>query len=467
MDDKQNQVTAATDPKPTPKGMGKEEGASGTVIFQGIISNEEYNSNLRGKNLIRKCEIMRRSDATIRATLQVVKLPILSTEWTIEPASDEAADIDIADFVEREVFGRNLQFGDFQRQGLTMFDFGFSTFEKTYGPTDWNGQFRIGIESVNFRKQNSILKWETKEHNPGVTQQLVHETISIPQEKILQFVNDKEGDNVEGISLLRFCYKHWDIKDKLDIVNAMALERHAMGVPVLKKPLGADPGDVADAHTSLRQLRANEESYVDIPIGWDLEMLDMKSQSTKDVIPTIEYHDRQITLSVLAQFLMLGASGGSGSRAVSKDHSELFMSSEDAAARNVQTTIQNQLIEQLCDLNFSNLPNGYPQLKYSKIANDDVTAMADAIQKYMTAGALTADPDLEEWVRNGLHAPALPDELRDGYIERKQASAAIAQQTAKEGDIPTDPKKQPPGKAEAMRAARRAKHDLIDIINRD
>jgi hypothetical protein len=484
--------------KPTTKGLGAELGKSGTLIFKGIITQEEYNARLSNLvNAVRIYEIMRRSDATVRSTLQVCKLPILSSTWGIEEASDDKFDLEVAEFVEQELFNRNIDWHSFMKEGLSMFDFGFSVAEKTYELTQFHGQTRIGLAKIGFRKQRSIMNWETKEGNPGITQQLQADTVSIPMEKLIVFTNDKEGDNYEGISLLRYAYKHWDIKDKLDIINAIALEKLAVGVPVLKKPADADQADLVAAREAMRNFRANEEGYQEIPIGWELEMLDMKANSTKDVIPSIQYHDRQIQISVLAQFLSLGGSEASGSRAVSADHSKLFLLSEEATAKNIQSTLQQQLVKQICDLNFTKeqLKNGYPKLTFSKIGDEDTTALADSIQKMMSAGALTYDPYLEDHLRKLLRVPDLPQETIEAFEASLKEQEKLRKEAAKNNDTkktpqedPKDPNKKPeedpekdksikpddknpdPEKqkleieAGAITRLRKARKDLIDVI---
>jgi hypothetical protein len=481
---------------PTTKGLGTEQGQSGTVIFRGMITQEEYNVRLANHITANRIyDTMRRSDATVRSTLQVCKLPLLSSTWDLEAASDDKQDQYIADFCRREIFDRNINFHNFLREGLTMFEFGYSVAEKVYELTEDEGQTRIGLKKIGFRKQRSIYAWETKEGNPGVTQQLIGESISIPREKLIIFTNDKEGDNDEGISLLRYAYKHWDIKDKLDIINAIALEKLAVGVPVLKKPADADQSDLLKARDALRNFRANEEGYQEIPVGWELEMLDMKANSTKDVIPTIQYHDRQIQMSVLAQFLSLGASDASGSRAVSEDHSKLFLLSEEAVAKNIQSTLQEQLVRQLCDLNFTELPNGYPKVTFSKIGDEDTTALADSVQKLMSAGAITYDPYVEDYIRKILRLPDLPEEtiktfeqqLKDQEKAREAVkngvplvptdggtpNTKLKDEKGAAGDIPADDPKADPNKnktaiqASAINEARAAKKKLIDIVLAD
>lgn len=192
--------------KPSTRKLGTRLGDSGTIITAGRISNEEYNYALVGKAGIRQVEIMRRSDSTIRAALQMVKLPLLGLERDIEAASDDDFDKEVASFIKRELFERNVNFHDFLRQQMTCFEFGFSVAEKTLELTTFNGKTRVGIAELGFRKQVSIDAWQTKEGEPGVTQQLLSGTVSIPAEKLMVFSFDKEGENYEGIGLLRYAF---------------------------------------------------------------------------------------------------------------------------------------------------------------------------------------------------------------------------------------------------------------------
>lgn len=395
-----------------PKGSGAEVGQSGTFIFSGHITAEEYNRNLTGKNALKTYDVMRRSDATVRSALQVVKLPILGAERRIEPASDDPQDQFIADFVTRELLNGSINFQQFLTELMTHFDSGFSVTEIVYCITDYEGQPYVGLRKLAPRKQRSVFKWETQDGQPGITQQLLTELVSIPREKLIIMTNDKEGDNDEGISLLRYAYKDWDMKDKLILVNAIALEKLAVGVPMLTVPLEASETEIKRAEADLAQMRANQSAFLRKPDGWQIEMLDLKGNSTKDVMPTIKYHDRQIVLSVLAQFLELGSTSNGGSRALSSDHSKLFLQSEQAAAANIAAVLNEQLIKRLVDLNFSDLPNGYPKFTFGRIAEDDVAETSTAIATLMTAGALHYDPELEQNVRQTLHLPAMPDDMK-------------------------------------------------------
>lgn len=49
--------------------------------------------------------------------------------------------------------------------------------------------------------------------------------VSIPREKLVIFSFRKEGDNYEGRSVLRSCYKSWYLKDSLYKFEAVKFEK--------------------------------------------------------------------------------------------------------------------------------------------------------------------------------------------------------------------------------------------------
>ena len=213
---------------------------------------------------------------------------------------------------------------------------------------------------------------------------------------MMLFSHEKEGDNYEGISLLRFAYKPWHIKDKLERINVIGLEKQSVGVPKITPPSDPSTDDIASAQEAVRKFTAHEEAFIQVPEGWEAEIMNMQGGSTKDPLPTIKYYDREVMKSVLAQFLELGGEMGSGSQALSSDHSSLFLLSLDTLAKTVATVINKQLIQQLCDLNFSDNSNGYPTLTHSSIAQDNVVELADSVKNLLDSGGITYDVELED-----------------------------------------------------------------------
>lgn len=450
----------------------EELGHSGTTIFAGIITGAEYNTNLTGVRGNKIYEIMRRSDSTVRQALQIVKLPVQATTWGVDPHRDDNGDIspkaqDVADFVKDQLFNQ-INWDQFVKEALTCFDFGFSVFEKVFDPVTFKGKTYIGLKKIASRKQVSISRWETTDGEEGVTQQVSGQAASIPRVKLAVFTYDLEGENWEGTSLLRPIYKDWDIKDKLTIVNAMALEKQGMGVPTVRERDGetASPEDQTEAERALSNMRANESAFLKIPRTMLVEFLDMKGNTTSEIIPTLVYHDGRIMAGILARFMELGGASGTGAQSLSTDLSSIFMKAEETFARQFAATVFEDIIKQLCDLNFSNMESiGYPKLTFGAIGDDDTVALANSLNQLGTAGFITPDPDLEDNLRVRYRLPEMSKEMRDHY-----------EKDIKEGGLPDNKNDQVVQAArkrlletndpqEALKAAREIRDQLVEQLN--
>lgn len=461
---------------PTANKLTQEIGASGTLIFKGHIVAEEYNRRLQDRaERLRVYDIMSRSDPDIHAVLELVKLPVLAATWNVKAAHNpdgkvDDADQKIADRIEYELFHNNLNFDDFLYQSCDMLDYGFSVMEKVLGLHDYNGERLWGIDRLSFRKQTSIYAWTTSHDQPGITQRTLDGNLyDIPAEKLIVFTNKKRGDNYEGISLLRYIYRDWDMKDKLTLVNAMALEQLAKGIPVLSiDPTSTvDPGqtDMDAAEEALKAMRVSNTGYLRLPKGAMVEMLDMKQSSVKDVLPTLAMHRRAIFSSIVATFMDMGGSAGSGAKALSEDLTALFLKSEEYIAKTIAAAINSQLIKPLCDLNYSNLPNGYPQLTCGNIADDDITALSAAVNQLMTAGALTPDADMEDVLRTKMGMPNMPEDVKANYTELQQVKHEQAINPP--APVAAPPQDTKPTKSSVIASANKVNSQLIDILVRD
>ncbi|OJW18783.1 MAG: hypothetical protein BGO51_15545 [Rhodospirillales bacterium 69-11] len=390
--------------KTTKKGL--EIGDSGTRILSGII-NEEYNPKLRGQAGIDVYDEMRKSDATVKAAILATTLPIRAAEWYIEPASDDAPDQEIADFVQKAMFEwQALDWEDLLRQALLSLPFGFMVFEKVFTTRQEGGKTYIVWSKIAPRMPRSIYKWAIENDQPGVTQfRSDGTTVEIPMEKLIVVVNEMEGDNWDGTSILRAAYKHWFIKNNFYKIDAIAFERQGLGVPYAKLPENYTETDRAKAETILKNLRANSQAFIVEPHDYEIGFKDMMAKTTRDPESSISHHNREILKAVLAQFLELGggAKGASGSRAVSQDHSDLFLQSLEAVADGVAIAF-NKGIKELVDLNFDNVGK-YPTLTYEGITDTDVAKLSGAYQTLTTTGAIIPSDNDEQYFRKLLSLP--------------------------------------------------------------
>src|SRR3972149_72337 len=62
-----------------------EIGATGTEVFAGMLTQQDYNPDIGDTNRYTIYDKMRKSDGQVRAGLMAIKLPLLRAEWPVEP----------------------------------------------------------------------------------------------------------------------------------------------------------------------------------------------------------------------------------------------------------------------------------------------------------------------------------------------------------------------------------------------
>jgi phage gp29-like protein len=404
-----NQISQPKDITLAERPKVDELGGAGTSYFSGSLAENEYNSELRGLKGITIYEKMRRSDARVKFALLICELPIRAVEWSVEPASDDEQDVEIADALQENLFNMSITWDSFLHHAAgLMLAFGFSVFEKVWEIKDGRVQYRKFAP----RLPQTLYQWDLDDNGglKGIVQFTQkgnrYEQIPIPAEKLLVFTNEKEGSNFEGVSVLRTAYKHWYYKDNLYRIDGIAAERHAVGVPVFTTPGNAKQTTLDEIDKIGQRMYAQEQQYVRLGEGYGVDIKGLVG-TIRDIMPSIQHHNRAIAESVLADFIDLG-SADKGSWALSKDKSSLFLMSLNAVATNISDTINTYAIPQWVDYNYSGI-NKYPKLKAGSFETRDMVAYADAVSKLLTAGGLTYSDDLENSLRDGLGMEEKPE----------------------------------------------------------
>lgn len=385
-----------------------EVGRPGTQFMYGFLETDEYVPELLGTRGLKTFEKMRRSDGMVAATLRGIKLPLLSATWEVQPASTDERDVAVAKRLEEDLFhGMSNSWPEHLRQVLTFLDLGFYVCEIVWDVAP-DGHYYV--RKLAPRLQRTISEWQVEDDGglKGVKQSVVANgklrNAEIEIDKLLVFVNEKEGANWTGKSVLRPAYKHWYIKDQLYRIQAIAAERHGVGIPSIALPENADDAaSLARAEAILMAIRAHEQGYVVMPHGWDFDIQGMGSGRALDVLPMIQHHDRMIAVSVLAQFLTLGERS-EGSYALSEDQSSLFMMVERAVGEYVCDVHNRYLIPKWITYNE---PAGTkpPRLAVVGIETRNAERLITSLATAVTSGLVTADPRLENAIRELANLP--------------------------------------------------------------
>lgn len=458
----------------------------------------EKNPDLQWPQSIEVFDRMRREDPQVKSVLRAVTLPILRTEWVIDGAGcrDEvtehvAKDLGLA--VKGQPFVAPLRskgrfsFKEFLRLGLLELVYGHSFFEQVY-TIDTSGLAHLG--KLAWRPPRTIADIEVardgglvaiRQHGAGASAPVVNgravltamplTDVRIPVDRLVAFVNEREGANWLGESLLRAAYKMYVLKDRVLRIQALTAERNGLGVPVFTAPdlpVGADGWSFEEASAWIdeqiargeqiaKEARAGEEAGVGLAHGSTLTFAAVTGR-LPDTDKPIRYYDEQIAGAVLANFLSLGGDNATGSYALGETFASFFTDSLNAVAQHLAEVIQQHVIEDLVDANWGESEPA-PRIVPAAIGEQQHVT-AEVLKSLIECGALVIDDSLRAYVRDRWGLPIetfLNGGHADGPSEAERASAAV--RVAQQGYLATD---NPPLRQDEVRdLIRRASADWI------
>jgi hypothetical protein len=407
-----------------------EIGTSGITVY-GQYSTDDYNPELRGLIGIKKYDQMRRGDAQVKASLMLLKAPVLGARWFMEPASDSVRDKNAADFIWKSLTEyMSVSWTQVLTEALLMLDFGYYLFEKVYDIRVIDGQPRIVWKKFAPRHPMNVVEWKfddaggpqgvefgAPEGAPKV------QTVNIPIDKLVVFTHQREAGNIMGISALRSAYKHWYFKENLYKIDAIQKERHGIGIPIIKLPPNPSSKDVMLADQIGRNLRVNEKAHVVLPTGWEIDWADLKGQPV-DCIASVEHHNKMILVNVLGNLVASEQSGGD-----QLDH-DMYLHAAQFVADTIKDTFNLYCIPQLMGYNFERV--GVPKLNYWFVPN--LRDLSFTLRNFVGADLMRPTQENEDLLRDLAHLPAY-DKSSDRVLEfrkyqeqlaLKQAAAALA-----------------------------------------
>ena len=393
----------------------------------GAMADEavETNPALRWPKSIEVYDKMRREDSQVGSVLRAVTFPIRSTTWMIDPAGarDEVVEL-VAESLGLPVKGRpvsaplrtrdRFDFDEHLRLALLELVFGHSVFEQVYRVGE-DGRARL--RKLAWRPPRTISKWDVAADGGLLAIEqygLDGGPTRIPVEKLVVYVNEREGANWLGTSLLRTAYKNYLLKDRMLRAQALTVERNGLGIPVYKgAPLPSGGEDMSEAEIAAwmetqrdqglqmaRETRAGDKAGISIPNGADMSLMGVTGK-LPDTDGPIRYHDEQIARAALAHFLNLGTE--TGSWALGSTFADFFVGSLNAVALHIANTCQRHVVEDLVDANWGPTEPA-PRLVAATIGEEQ-PATAEAIKALVDARVIIPDRSLEEYLRQRYKLP--------------------------------------------------------------
>jgi hypothetical protein len=402
-------------------------------MFSGFIL-EEQNPALQGRRGMDVWKAMGH-DPTVAMLLKVMELPQRACTWEVEPADDSKQATDLADFVhynlwEFGVSGAQSYWDDALRQATTgRNQFGFAPFELIYRIDNDRYPGKACLERLSWIAPWTRYKWNVEEidlPDGGRMRKLISMTqwappfyqfTVVPSDKMALFVRDMNGENWDGVPLLRPIYKPWYIRDRLYSIQSVGLERGYMGIPVGKLPM-LYTADMKKLMVDIVQgFRTHERAGAVVREDMGFEMLFNKLQGAP-MQEAIQFFTTEMARSALAQFTLLG-SNNVGSFALSSDQSDLFLMGLNADANyTCQVMNGDPVIPKLIRFNWANIPSTMmPRLTHGQVGQRLPDKWLRGLGPLFQWGALIPDDGLEDTLRQELGFPEREGTITPEYLE--------------------------------------------------
>lgn len=375
--------------------------------------------------------LMTDNDAATDVSLRAGKAPVQGANYYMQPFDEKPINQDISEFVSFNILeGPGKPFLLVMEDILRMYEDGSSVFETVWEEREWaprrtgaNRRKYTMLHKLGYRPATTIKEFVYDDnggpigikHNALRADNKVEEE-EIEIDKLLIFVFNQKGGNLEGKSLLRTAYKHWYYKDNLYQIDGIQKERHGTGFPVVTLPPNFTGEDKNVAHELVSNIRTNERGGAVLPPGFELAFAKIEGQPV-DVLKSIEHHNGMIMLNVMVQFLLLGLMEGGG-RATSGSQQDMFNKSLRYVANVICQSINMYLIPRLVGYNFDTTE--FPRMQVRNIGETkDLQQWASALSNLAAQNLITLDLETEQWVRNIVD---MPDKL--GGKQTPEANAS-------------------------------------------
>lgn len=416
--------------------------AKSGLIRHGRMIEEEFMRELQddgGAKLYTEMSV----HPVISAVLFAIQMAQRKVNWFVEPASEDKADEEAAEFLESARVDMSQTWDDIVSQVFTMLKYGFAVCELVYkkrlgsDPPNYiedpaSSQFndgKIGWRRWQFMSPRTLSpggRWEFDEQGRvlSITQQPPPDygDITVPIEKALLFRTRVEWDNPEGFSILRPMYRPWYYATNLSEVEAIGAERLGLGIPIVY--MGNDTSksgassDRAVYEKIVRNVRADEQMGIvfdKVKLGTGekgqgvlFELMSPPSRGFIDFDQVITRYEQRMAMTVLSQFIFLGMSNV-GTQALASKAVDVFREAIGAWSTMMADVINRFAIPRLFELNAFGIKE-LPKLKHSEASVPNLNEIASFINALVGAQVITPDEQLEAHLRSMADLPEKPEE---------------------------------------------------------
>lgn len=426
--------------------IGVQLGHTGLKEYSGYLS-EEFLTQLRGREAAKIYTEMGANDGIIAAMLYACGMLIRAADWRVEPIDDSDAADEAKKFVEECMEDMEHSWGEFIEEVTSFLQYGFAPFEIVYkvrkGESDdktTNSKFsdsRVGIRKLALRSQDTLERWlfdDQTDELLGMVQVTDKGQIAfIPQDRLLNFRTVSRKDNPEGVSVLRSSYVSYIRKKAIEDAEGRAALR-AAGLVLMRLPghiMSADADEeertTYNAYKTLAtKIARDQQGAIVLPsnkdesgnFAYDLTFVVADGRRATDFSSIIDRHNKQMTTSILADFLFLGQASV-GSFALSSDKTALFSTALGAYLKGIESVLNRQFLPRLWKMNNMD-PELMPKIVAGDVETPNLTEMAQYVAALAGAGMpMFPDEDLEQQLRSIANLPERSQEALKAQQEEK------------------------------------------------
>lgn len=420
--------------------------ASGVPINFGGF---EYEKNVALK-LTKRWETLDQmeNDAHVKGALQGIMLPLLQAQWSVIPASSDARDAEIAEFVSANLLreGGDTYGSDYWCQTswraqrlpeiLDMLRSGFAMFAKSFREVDgkfvydriqWlepesvdpRGWMTDNVDNiVGIKRSFRLPSGEYEFQNP------------IPPSQVALYPWDLKGARYEGRPIIRSMYGAWHRKDFLQRMAMVWAQKIGSPVPYGTYPGAWDEDVIRSFEEFLQRLRgtAPVEAWGAFPVD-EGQVVDVKYAGSEGQVDRmrslIDGENAELSHVGASKSALLGETQ-TGARAVAEPMSR----NEFLLLQAVAVTIcewENHgvanlpgLVQELVALNFANVTK-FPKLVCSKVSPLEGLETLDSLIRAKQAGLVPGGAEISKLV-----VERLGYQLPDDVFEAMDAPSDIA-----------------------------------------
>lgn len=383
-----------------------EIGKSGVRWYYPGVIYDDFLIILRDKQGIKVFREMSDNDPVIGACLFAMKQILREAKWSAKPKNGKPQAKRAAKFLKENMTGMKFSWNDTINEILSMLAYGWSFHEIVYTRRADN---MLVWKKLPIRLQTSYDRWKLGDNGQviGMWQQPApnYEYRYIPLKKALLFRPELAGDNPMGRSILRNAYRPWYFKKHIEETEAIGVERDLAGVSVLTPPEKFtwdenDPDVQAAlrwAKKLLRNIRRDEQDGILKPYGWEFELIGSPGKRQFETTPIINRYSKEIAMSVLAQFILLGMER-TGSYALSKDITQMFYICLEGWMDCIRDVFNKYAVPKLFAIN--EIDDPLPHVTHTNIRSYSLKDLADYVNKLVNAEVLTIDNELKDYLKN-------------------------------------------------------------------